>query len=133
MKTAEEILHEKHREIDGWKSWLIIEAMEEYADQFKQPTEVMPSDEEIKDQLIKEQKELITALSDQVALVCGELAIEDMEKYGYKALNVSQKIRFTEINIASLESQLKPADPVQRLKDKGLIEDGCAMDEINKI
>lgn len=30
-------------------------------------------------------------------------------------------------------SQFKTVEPVQRLKDRGLIEDGCTMDEINKI
>jgi len=70
MKTAEEILHEKHREIDGWKSWLIIEAMEEYADQFKQPTKVMPSDEEIEKEEICSCNLYCTANNGFIAPLC---------------------------------------------------------------
>jgi len=112
-----------------WKQWCAkdlswtesaLGAMQEYADQVQ--SEVIPSDEEIKDQLIKEQKQLIVALSDQVALICGELAIDDMEKYGYMALNISKKIRFAELNIASLESQLKPAVKEEKNTQSAKIE-----------
>lgn len=38
-KTAEEILHEHHKGINEWKSWSIIDAMEEYASQYKSALE----------------------------------------------------------------------------------------------
>jgi len=54
MKTPEEILNKylKRKNCiteEGTVFHDIIEAMEEYADQFKQPTKVIPSDEEIHD------------------------------------------------------------------------------------
>jgi len=35
IRTAEQILYEQHEGFDEWKSWVIIDAMERYANQFK--------------------------------------------------------------------------------------------------
>lgn len=62
--------------------------------------------ETLKDKIIAKQDELIKALDVQIKLVTGDVCIEDMEKFGYLACDISQKI-------CKIESELS------RLKDEG--------------
>ena len=91
--------------------------------QISQPSEVMPSDLILKNQLIEKYQSFT-----KFVLRYTKDIIESQ-----RCRELLNEIDDIEAQIRTQESQLKPADPVQRLKDKGLIESGCAMDEINKI
>jgi hypothetical protein len=65
--------------------------------------------------------------TDEILALLGDIQCNH-DQYGYLTLDVQKRLKNA---IAALEKQIN--NPVfQKLKDKGLISEGCSMDEINK-